>query len=116
MSNRGEIVIVDFRTAVPAAGVRPALIVQNDGDNRRMANTIVAQVTTTIHRSLEPTQLLIDASHPDWSASGLLRPSVVNCSSIYTIRQSDIARVVGSLSDSTMKAIEACLKSALAIS
>ena len=39
---RGEVVVVDFtRVAGPRAKRRPAVVVQNDADNRRMANTIV---------------------------------------------------------------------------
>jgi mRNA-degrading endonuclease toxin of MazEF toxin-antitoxin module len=94
---RGEIVIVDFRSVNPQAGVRPALVVQNNRDNARMSNTIVAQVTTTIRRVGQDTQILIDANHRDWISSGLRHPSVVNCSNVYTIEQRDVARVIGSL-------------------
>lgn len=110
---RSNLVIVDFRSTNPSAGVRPALVVQNKKDNIRMSNTIVVQVTTTIRRSLEMTQLLIDQQHPDWQQSGLRRPSVINCSNIYTIRQQHIARVIGSLSDTTMEQIDHCLRTAL---
>jgi mRNA-degrading endonuclease toxin of MazEF toxin-antitoxin module len=58
--NRGDIVIVDFSPASPSAGIRPAVVVQNDRDNARMQNTIVAQVTSNIRRAQEDTQLLID--------------------------------------------------------
>jgi Arc/MetJ-type ribon-helix-helix transcriptional regulator len=47
--NRGDLVIVDFRSTALQAGVRPALVVQNDRDIARMGNTIVVQVTT-LHR------------------------------------------------------------------
>ncbi|MEX0725134.1 MAG: type II toxin-antitoxin system PemK/MazF family toxin [Planctomycetaceae bacterium] len=115
MKNRSDLVIVDFRSTMPTAGVRPALVIQNDVDNQRMTNTIVAQVTTTLHRNLEKTQVPIDTTHPDGFASGLRRPSVINCSNIYTIRPTAVARVVGTLSDATMQEIEACLKAALAM-
>jgi len=113
--NRGEVVIVDFRSVNPKAGVRPALVVQNDRDNARMSNTIVAQVTTNIRRLSQDTQILIDANHPDWASSGLRRTSVVNCSNVYTIEQSDVARIIGSLSAATMQRIDGCLKAALGI-
>ena len=113
--NRGDLVVVDFRATVPKAGVRPALVVQNDRDNARMSNIIVVQITTTIRRMTQDTQLLIDANHPDWSRSGLRRHSVVNCSNIYTIEQRDVARTIGSLSVTTMQAIDRCLKIALGI-
>ena len=105
--------IVDFRPRNPAAGVRPALVVQNDLDNSRMGNTVVVQVTTKTKRSAEPTQLLIDAAHPDWPRSGLRHPSVVNCSAIYTIDQDDVARIVGSLSAPTLDQIDNCLRTVL---
>ncbi|QDT91010.1 type II toxin-antitoxin system PemK/MazF family toxin [Gimesia algae] len=110
---RSNLVIVDFRSTIPSAGVRPALVVQNNRDNTRMSNTIVVQVTTTIRRSIENTQLLIDQQHPDWKQSGLRRPSVINCSNIYTIRQQHIAKVIGSLSATTMEQINHCLRTAL---
>lgn len=113
--HRGDLVIVDFRSVNPRLGVRPALVIQNDADNTRMRNTIVVQVTSNIHRSAEPTQLLIDRQHPDWSASGLHRPSVVNCSNIYTAEQQHIARVIGRLSAVTMKEIGKCLQTALGL-
>jgi len=114
--NRGQLVIVDFRPTNPKAGVRPALVIQNDQDNARMSNTIVAQITTTLRRMRQNTQLLIDQSHPDWSASGLRHPSVVNCSNVYTIEQADVARVIGKLSVASMHRIDVCLKVALGIS
>ncbi len=43
--NRGDVVIVDIRTVNPLAKVRPAVIIQNDRDNGRMSNTILAQIT-----------------------------------------------------------------------
>jgi mRNA interferase MazF len=112
---RGDIVIVDFRPVNPNAGVRPALVVQNDRDNARMNNTIVAQVTTNVRRAGQDTQILVDANHPDWAASGLRHPSVINCSNVYTIEQRDVARIIGSLSASTVKQIDACLKFALGL-
>jgi mRNA interferase MazF len=112
---RGSVVIVDVAPTNPASGVRPALVVQNDRNNARMANTIVAQITSNISRAHEDTQRLIDTSHPDWSPSGLRRLSVVNCSSIASIKQQHIIRSMGTLSAATMTEIDECLKSALGI-
>ena len=50
---RGDVVVVDFTPTMPAASVRPALVVQNDRDNARMRNTIVAQVTSNLRRAGE---------------------------------------------------------------
>jgi len=109
------VVIVDFTPTNPAAQIRPALVVQNDRDNARMGNTIVAQITTNIRRAGQDTQLLIDSTHHDWPASGLRHPSVVNCSNLATIDQRDVTRRIGSLSAATMKQVGHCLKAALGI-
>ncbi len=110
---RGQVVIVDFMPTNPNAKIRPALVVQNDQDNSRMANTIVAQLSSNISRSQEPAQHLIDAKHSDWDASGLRLPSVVNWSNLATVKQQHVTRVIGSLSPATMLKIDACLKAAL---
>lgn len=118
MSNaihRGNVVVVDFAPTQANSGIRPALVVQNDRDNGRMTNTIVAQITSNISRAHEDTQLLIDHNHPDWSSSGLHRASVVNCSSLGYVKTQHIIRVIGSLSAATMKEINDCLKAALDI-
>jgi mRNA interferase MazF len=112
---RGNLVIIDFRSVNSKAGVRPALVVQNDQGNARMNNTVVVQVTTNIKRAGLATQLLIDSTHPDWLISGLRSASVVNCSNIYTVEQSDVAKIIGSLSATTMYQINQCLKEVLAI-
>jgi mRNA-degrading endonuclease toxin of MazEF toxin-antitoxin module len=38
---RGDVVLVDYPFTAGGAKVRPALVVQNDRDNARMANTVV---------------------------------------------------------------------------
>jgi mRNA interferase MazF len=57
----------------------------------------------------------LQSNHADFRLSGLRRDSVVNCSNVYTIRQSDVTRVIGRLTEATMEEIDACLKAALGI-
>ncbi len=113
--NRGDILVVDFSAYNPREKVRPALAVQNDPDNARMKNTIVALITGNVRRAGERTQFLIAQQHPDYSASGLHKDSVVNCSNIVTIRQQDVLRTIGKLSRVTMDQIDVCLKAALGL-
>lgn len=114
--NRGDVVIVDFPFVTGAAGKkRPALVVQNDRDNRRMTQTIIAMITGNLRRRGEPTQLVVDPSTPEGASSGLHKISVVNCSVLYTIEQSDVITVVGRLSPLLMRQVNDCLKSALEI-
>jgi len=56
---RGDVVIVDWPLNSPA-GIRgskrrPALVVQNDKDNVRLTNTILAMITSVTRRSGERT-------------------------------------------------------------
>ena len=64
----------------------------------------------------QPDQLLIDISTPDGAATGLSMNSAVRCNRLHTIPQSDVQKVIGSLSPPLMEKAEACLKSALGIS
>jgi mRNA interferase MazF len=114
---RGDIVIVDLPYAGGGGGkVRPALVIQNDTDNQRLANAIVAMISGNIRHAHEPTQLLIDPSTPDGSSSGLNGPSVVKCINIYTIRQCDVIRTIGTISAPLMPKLDTCLKCALGLS
>jgi len=115
MVNRGQIVVVDFAVAGMPKKVRPVLVVQADAYNRKMTNTIVAMITTNLARASESSHLLIDVDAPDGKQSGLLHASVINCNTLTTVRQDEVLRVLGSLSATLMRQIDACLKAALAI-
>ncbi len=74
--NRGDIVLVDYPFTTGGAKVRPALVVQNDRDNARMTNTIVAQISGNTSRVNEATQHLIElAAEP---GCGLARDSALD--------------------------------------
>jgi mRNA interferase MazF len=114
MINRGDVVIVIW----PFAGgigtkPRPALIVQNNRDNQRVSNTILAMITSVTRRSTEPTQLLIDIATPDGRQTGLQQNSVVNCLNIFTVEQTKILHTIGKFSSSQMQSIDNCLKVSL---
>jgi mRNA interferase MazF len=112
--NRGDVVILDHPYSDGSGSkVRPALVVQNDRDNRRLTNTIVALITGNISRAGEPTQLLIDVTTAEGSRSGLNRTSAVVCTNLFTISQAKIRKVIGSLPASLMTKVDGCLKAAL---
>jgi mRNA interferase MazF len=108
---RGEVVLVDYPHTTGGAKVRPALVVQNDRDNVRMTNTIVAQISGNTSRVNEATQHLIELTAEP--GCGLGRDSALIAANLLTMRQSDILRVLGSLSAATMAQIDDCLKVAL---
>lgn len=111
--SRGDVVLVDYPYTTGGAKVRPALVVQNDRDNVRLTNTIVAQISSNTSRVHEPTQYLIELA--DKTSSGLLRDSAVIAINLLTLHQGDVLRTLGSLSSETMKKVDHCLKVALGL-
>jgi mRNA interferase MazF len=111
---RGDIVLLDYPyTDGSGSKVRPVLIVQNDRDNQRLMNTIVALITKNVSRVHEPTQFLIDVATPDGQQSGLNQSSAVACGNLFTVAQTKVRRVIGTLPASAMVQIDTCLKAAL---
>jgi len=117
MIARGDIVLVDFPFSSGSPGkIRPALVVQNDKDNNRLRDTIVALISGNVKRANETTQLLVDPATSTGAASGLHGPSAIICNQVYTIRQTLIVRKIGELSNEAMSEIADCLKEAMQLS
>lgn len=115
--NRGDVVLAWYPFSSGAGGKRrPCLVVQDDADNARLANTVVVQITSNLRAAGEPTQLLIEVSTPEGKQSGLLHDSLVSCNNIATIEQSLVAKVIGSLPPDVMAKVDVCLKAALGLS
>ncbi len=111
---RGDVVIVDFPyTDGRESKVRPALVVQNDKDNARLRDTVVALITGNISHANEVTHCLVDPDTPEGASSGLHGPSSVLCRHLYSVRQSLIIQIAGNLSDDLMQQVNDSLKAAL---
>ena len=111
--NRGDIVLVYYPFTTGGAKVRSALVVHNDRDNARITNTIVAQISDNSARVDEATQHLIELSAEP--GRGLARASALVATNLLTMHQSDILRVLESLSAATMAQIVECLRVALGL-
>lgn len=114
---RGEVVLLNYPFASgQGSKTRPALVVQCDSNNQRLDNTIIVQITSRIRfAKSESTQLLIEVLSIAGRQSGLINDSAVSCENLFTIRQDAIIRKLGSLPDSTMEQVNACLKASLGI-
>ncbi len=96
--------------------IRPALVVQSDVWNQRIDDTILALITSSSRRRVEAsTQYFIDVSTVEGQRTKLRFDSIVQCENLVTHDQRLILRIIGSLSDSAMQQIDACLKDALGI-
>jgi len=118
LCKRGDLVLVQFPfSSGKQAKKRPALVVQCDRNNNRLANTIIAMISTSISLAgVEPTQSLIDLSTPEGRQSGLFSSSVVKCENLFTIEQSLVQRIIGNLPDKSMAEVDKCLRASLGIS
>ena len=85
---RGEIYWVEFNPVKGSeqAGLRPALVVQNDVGNRYSPTTIVVAITRTIPPRPYPFTVVIEPEE-----SGLSERSAVNCSQMVTVQQAGTA-------------------------
>jgi mRNA interferase MazF len=114
--HRGDIVHIQAPFASRSgAKTRPMLVVQNDQNNARMANTILVFITSNTSRTAEPTQVLVDVSTPDGLGTGLKQTSVVSCENILTVVQGDILRTIGHLPAALMQRVDQALKVSLGL-
>ncbi|HEV3263448.1 MAG TPA: type II toxin-antitoxin system PemK/MazF family toxin [Gemmataceae bacterium] len=113
---RGDVVLAFYPFAAGAGGSRrPALIVQSDFYNQRIANSVIAQITTNLRNAGDHAHLLVQVATPEGQQSGLLHDSLISCINLATVDHSRIHKVIGALSDPMMKNIDECLKAALDI-
>src|SRR5690606_9323270 len=113
---RGDVVLVQFPySSGTGAKLRPAVVVQSDDNNRRLSNVILAPITTTVHRSHEPTQYLIDVQSPIGQAAGLRHTSVVSRENLTTVAQSLVRRRLGRLTPVAVNDVNQCLRAALGL-
>ncbi len=114
---RGDVVLVDYLFSDRTGSkVRPCLVVQNDHNNLRLDDTIIAAISSkTTRGKSEPTQFLIEVATSEGQQSGLLFDSAVQCENLVTIDGQFIKRRVGALPKSLMSRIDDCLKNALGL-
>jgi len=109
---RGEIYLVEFD---PARGheiqkTRPAVIIQNDIDNRYSPVTIIAPITSKFDTQLYPTKVLVKPPE-----GGLCLESVGLPNQLRAIDKSRLGRRLGSLKPATMALVNDALAIVLAL-
>jgi len=109
---RGEIRMVDFgpATGPEQAGVRPAIILQDDSLGQVFATTIVVPLTTNLRRLSLPTTLLLRAGE-----GGLPRDSVVLCYQVQVRGKARLTQRLGELSVGRVAEVVAELLTALGL-
>jgi mRNA interferase MazF len=111
---RGDVALAWFPFASGAGRKRrPCVVVQNDADNQKLSNTVVAQITSNTARSGDKSHLLIQVATPDGRRTGLLHDPVVSCNNRATVEQNLVQKAIGILSPTLMLQVNDRLKAAL---
>ena len=108
---RGDVVRVDWPYSDRTGSkVRPAVVVQDDILNSKIADTILILISRT-RRAVGTTEVLVDPlTEP---GAGLRYASVASCNNLLTLDQRLIVQTIGRLSDATMRQIDDRIKAAL---
>jgi mRNA interferase MazF len=113
---RGDVILVDFPFASGAAQkLRPAVVVQNDAYNRRLATTILAPITGNTSHVAERTQVAVDPTTPEGTPTGLLKASAIKCENLATVETRLIRRKIGVIPTAMIEHLESALKAALSL-
>ena len=111
---RGDVVLAWYPFASgTGTSRRPCVIIQNDDDNQKLANTVVAQITTNLARVGDKSHVLIDVATAEGKQTGLLHNSVISCNNLATISEGRIDKRVGVLGASLTQQVAVALKAAL---
>ena len=109
---RGDVVVVDFDPTIGAEirKRRPALVVQNDIDNRHSPVTVVAAITSQVDDARYPTE--VQVLPPE---GGLSKPSIVLLNQIRSIDGRRLVQRLGRLRPETMRRVDRALKISLGL-
>jgi mRNA interferase MazF len=110
---RGDVVLVDWPYSDRTGSkLRPAIVAQADFLNGLIDDTILVQITRTMH-GIPGTEVLLDPAVE--TASGLSHPSFASCANLLTADSALIDQTIGYLSDVAMRQIDDCLKKVLGL-
>jgi mRNA interferase MazF len=99
----------NLRTAKP----RPVLVIQADGLNTGLPQTVVAMISSNLARLGHPSRVAIRLATPEGAATGLRLDSVILTDNLAAIADIAIHRVLGTWSD--MASVDAALRHTLSL-
>lgn len=107
---RGEVWMVDFGepSGPEQAGIRPAIVLQNDELNQDLATSIVIPLTSKTKRLSIPTTIFFPAGE-----AGLTRDSVALCHQVQVRGRVRFLSLVGKLSPARLSDVQNALLDAL---
>ena len=111
---RGDVILALYPLA---SGVgtsrRPCVVIQNDDDNKKLDNTVVAQITTNLGRIGDKSHVFIEIATAEGKQSGLIHDSVISCNNLATINEKRIQFRIGTLGPLAIQEMNDALNAAL---
>ena len=109
---RGDIYYADLNPVIGSeqGGVRPVLILQNDIGNRYSPTTIIAAITSRIHKAKLPTPVELPSEQ-----SNLPQDSVALLEQLRTIDKQRLTEKVSHLDSSIMEQVDKALEISLGL-
>jgi mRNA interferase MazF len=111
---RGDVVLVLFPNSDLASFKRrPALVVQADGLNTGLAQTVIAMITSNPARRGHPSRVFLPLNSPAAKAAGVRTDSIIMTDNLATVLQSAIVERLGRVSE--LGAVDTALRTTLAL-
>ena len=99
---RGDVVLVLFPDSnLRTAKRRPALVVQANNLTTGLPQTIIAMITSNMARAGHPSRVTLLLNSPEGKQAGILMDSIVMTDNLATVREIEIDRSLGTLSDTS---------------
>ena len=105
---RGEVWLVNWNPSRGSeqAGIRPALVIQNDIGNEKASTTIVSAISSSVR--IYPINVMIDPPE-----GGLEYRSIVKTSQILTVSKDRLEKRLGRISAKKMEEVNRAIKLSL---
>ncbi len=111
--HRGDVVLVPFPfTNLSGQKMRPALIISPDPNDR---DILVAFISSVVPPASEPTEHVLNVTHPAFAQTGLKYASVFKMGKLATLHRSLILRRVGHTTPELQKLLDVALKQAVGL-
>jgi mRNA interferase MazF len=110
---RGDVIMVDLGPAQGSVqkGIRPCVVIQNDTGNKFSPTTIVAPMSSMIHKATLPTHVVLQ---PD-GTNGVDTESFIMCEQIKTVCKKQLRDKKGTLSSATMRMVSKALATSIGL-
>jgi mRNA interferase MazF len=113
-NRRGDVVLVLFpESNLRMAKRRPALVVQADGLQTGLPQTIVAMITSNPARAGHPCRVAVSQSSPEGRQMGLRADSIIMTDNLATVLENEIDRTIGRCRD--LVGVDAALRHTLGV-